>query len=305
MIGSLSRPPLLIATNGAYGERLVEIATRLGLAHRVLRRSEVVAITPADLDEALHAWPEVRSVLVVHSETTTGLLNPVPDLAAVVAQHGKRLFVDMMSSFGAIDLPDLAAIEAVAASANKCLEGAPGLAFVLARPASLRAAAGRSISLVLDLADQWARLEKDGQFRFTPPTHVLAALDAALDAHAAEGGVAGRGGRYAHNRDRLCAGLDALGFSRLLPDALQGPIIVTIREPEDPRWSLPVVYDQLVAAGFAIYPGKLTSAATFRVGCIGQVFSEDLDRFLAALAAILDRLGITLPTPTGTPALES
>ena len=168
----------------------------------------------------------------------------------------------------------------------------PGLGVVLARRSALAATAGNCASLSLDLHDQYQRLEQDGQFRFTPPTHVIAALDAALAQHAAEGGVAGRGDRYRRNLDVLVRGMRAIGFRTLLSDAVQAPVIVTFHEPADPAWSFRAFYAGLVERGFAIYPGKLTVGATFRVGCIGQVFPADLERFLSAVRELVAAMGV-------------
>jgi 2-aminoethylphosphonate-pyruvate transaminase len=218
----------------------------------------------------------------VHSETTTGQLLPLAAIAEVVARRGRALLVDAMSSLGAV--PITVPCEAVASSANKCLEGVPGLAFVLVRRDRLAAAAGRSPSLSLDLHAQADRLDRDGQFRFTPPTQVLAALDVALELFAQEGGVEGRGARYGENMRRLLAGMTALGHRPLLPPERQGPIIATFHLPTTPGWSFPAFYEHLRARGFAIYPGSLAALPTFRVGCIGQVFPSDIDRFIAAAA---------------------
>ncbi len=284
---------LLVAVNGAYGDRIATLATRIG--RRVVRveHTEVQPVDPGRIAEALAADPGLSHVAMVYCETTTGLLNPVDTVADVVARAGRRLLVDAMSAFGALPLEGREPIDAVAASSNKCLEGVPGLGFVLARSAALAGCAGRAHSVSLDLHDQWVRLEKDGQFRFTPPTHVLAGLDAALSQHAEEGGVSGRGARYRRNCAVLTAGLDALGFQRLLPDTLQAPIIVTIREPADPKWDFSRFYDTLVERGFAIYPGKLTVAPTFRVGCIGQVHPADMERFVKVVAETIADLGVT------------
>jgi 2-aminoethylphosphonate-pyruvate transaminase len=279
--------------NGAYGERIATIAARAG--RRVVRvdHDETSPVDPARIAAALADDPGLSHVAVVYCETTTGVRNPVDAVADVVAAHGRRLLVDAMSAFGALPLTGRDPIDAVAASSNKCLEGVPGLGLVIARSAAIAATAGHCASVSLDLYDQWRRLEFDGQFRFTPPTHVIAALDATLDQHAAEGGVAGRGARYQRNCDTLVAGLRDLGFALLLPDAVQAPIIVTVRQPSDPAWHFQRFYDALVARGFAIYPGKLTTAETFRVGCIGQVFPADLERFLAAVREILAEQGVT------------
>ena len=199
-----------------------------------------------------------------------------------------------MSAFGALELDARQVpFEALAASANKCLEGVPGVAFVIAERAALEAAAGNAPSLSLDLHAQWRGLEANGQWRFTPPTHVLAALDEALRAHAAEGGTPGRGARYRRNCRVLVEGLRGLGFETLLPDALQAPIIVTFRAPADPNFRFEDFYARLRERGYVIYPGKLTAEESFRIGCIGQLDEDDMRGAVAAVAAVLDEMGVT------------
>jgi 2-aminoethylphosphonate-pyruvate transaminase len=194
-----------------------------------------------------------------------------------------------MSAFGALDVDARAiAFDAVVASSNKCLEGAPGMGFCLARKSALAECAGNSPSLSLDLHDQWVAMEKTAQWRFTPPVHCILAFDQALEEFLAEGGVAGRGGRYRANCKILVEGLRALGFETLLPDDLQAPIIVTVKMPADPRFDFPAFYDRLSAAGYVIYPGKLTVADSFRIGCIGRLGAAEMH---GALGAIREALG--------------
>ncbi len=290
MLGTFVPPDgkLLVCVNGAYGRRMVQIAQRIGRRVLALPFAETEPVDAHAVGHVLAADPAITHVAIVHCETTTGLLNPLHDVARTVALHDRRLLIDAMSAFGALPLRAFdVPFDAVAASANKCLEGVPGIGFVIARRSAIAATAGHAPSLSLDLHDQWQRLEQDGQFRFTPPTHVLAALDAALQQHADEGGVAGRGARYQRSCDVLVAGLRDLGLSTLLPDDLQAPIIVTVLSPKRPDWDFAAAYNALVERGFAIYPGKLTEADTFRVGCIGQVHEHDIRRFLVALSEVL------------------
>jgi 2-aminoethylphosphonate-pyruvate transaminase len=253
---------------------------------------------PADVARRLGAEPSIADVFVVHCETTSGILNPLEPLAQVVADAGRGLIVDAMSSFGAIPV-DLRRVplDALVASSNKCLEGAPGLGFALIRQARLEASAGRSHSLSLDLHEQWRGFERSGEWRFTPPTQVVAALDAALDALEAEGGIAGRFARYFENCRTLIAGLAGLGAVPLLAESVQAPIIVTFRQPADARFDFDRFHDALAARGFVIYPGRLTAAPSFRVGCIGQVRADDILRFVAATREALAALGIRSLAP--------
>jgi len=183
--------------------------------------------------------------------------------------------------------------DALVASSNKCLEGVPGVGFAIIRQSALETTRGHAHSLSLDLHDQWVSMEKTGQWRFTPPTHVLAALDQALAEHAAEGGTAGRGARYANNCRILVDGLRALGFQTLLPDAIQAPIIVTVRMPADPAFNFESFYDRLARRGYVIYPGKLTVADSFRIGCIGRLGETEMRGVLDAIRQILAETNVT------------
>jgi 2-aminoethylphosphonate-pyruvate transaminase len=239
----------------------------------------------------------------VHCETTSGILNPIDRIAAVTAAAGRRLLIDAMSAFGALPLDAREVpFDAVAASANKCLEGVPGVGFALVREQALRAAEGNAPALSLDLYDQWMSMERTGQWRFTPPTHVLAALDQALEEHAAEGGVAGRATRYRANCRILIEGMRALGFEPLLPDDLQAPIIVTFRMPADPRFVFDDFYDRLRDKGYVIYPGKLTVAPSFRIGCIGRIGPHEMQGALAAIRAALAEMGVSSGRPAAAAA---
>lgn len=291
---------VLILVNGAYGRRMAAICRALGRAFEVQETPEDVPVDPAALDAALSADPAIGQIAVVHCETTSGILNPVEAVAEVCAKHGRGLLIDAMSAFGALPLDARRVrFDALAASANKCLEGVPGLGFCIARKAALEATAGNAPSLSLDLHDQWRAMEANGQWRFTPPTHCLLALGAALEEHAAEGGVEGRGKRYAENCRILVEGLRRLGFETLLPDALQAPIIVTVRMPADPRFDFQAFYDRLRAAGYVIYPGKVTVAESFRIGCIGRLGPEQMHGVLGAIERTLAALGVESCAPAG------
>jgi len=291
---------IAVLVNGAYGKRMVRIMEYLRRAYVVLETPEDTPVSAAALDARLAADRSIGHVVVVQCETTSGILNPVEEVAAVTARHGRRLLVDAMSAFGALPL-DAGRVpyDALVASSNKCLEGVPGVGFAIARVSALEAGCGNAHSLSFDLHDQWASMEKTGQWRFTPPTHVLAALDQALAEHAGEGGVAGRGARYATNCRVLVAGLRDLGFETLLPDALQAPIIVTVRMPADPKFNFESFYDRLSRRGYVIYPGKLTVADSFRIGCIGRLGETEMRGVLEAIRTILGEMGVTGCAPTG------
>ena len=284
----------LILVNGAYGQRMTRICDYYQRRYTVLETPEDVPNDPQGLDRALADDAGISHVFAVHCETTSGILNPVEAIAEVTARHGRKLIIDAMSAFGAIPLDaGQTPFDAVVASSNKCIEGVPGVGFAIVRKALLESCKGNAPSLTLDLYDQWQAMEKNAQWRFTPPTHVIAAFDQALCEHEEEGGVAGRGARYARNCKILVDGMRALGFETLLPDELQAPIIVTFHMPADPSFVFQTFYDYLGERGFVIYPGKLTVADSFRIGCIGRLGEDEMRGALSAVRETLARMGVT------------
>ncbi len=284
---------LLILVNGAYGHRMARICGYHGRAAVIQETPEDVPVDPEALDRALAADGYITHVAAVHCETTSGILNPIEAVAEVTARHGRGLLIDAMSAFGALPLDARKLrFDAMVASSNKCLEGSPGVGFCIARREALEATQGNSPSLCLDLHDQWVAMEKNGQWRFTPPTHCILAFDRALAEFEAEGGVAGRGGRYRENCRILVEGMRALGFQTLLPDALQAPIIVTFHMPSDPNFNFQTFYEGLRVQGYVIYPGKLTVAESFRIGCIGRLGAQEMRGALAAVERTLAEMKV-------------
>jgi 2-aminoethylphosphonate-pyruvate transaminase len=288
---------LLVLVNGAYGRRIAQMARVHGIAIEILEEAENRQISPDRVTERLAAVPGTTHVAVVHCETTTGILNPIEEIGAAVGKAGAAYIVDAMSSFGAIPI-DLAAAHAdfLISSANKCIEGVPGFGFILARRAPLMAAKGHARTLSLDLYAQWAGLEGDGQFRFTPPTHALLAFHQALLELELEGGVAGRAARYRRNHDVLVKGMADMGFAPYLAAQDQSYIITTYRYPAHPEFSFEAFYAQLSELGFLIYPGKLSQEPCFRIGTIGRLDEKDIERLLGAIGGIVDAMigrGIT------------
>jgi 2-aminoethylphosphonate-pyruvate transaminase len=301
-IGTLVRPSevLLVLANGAYGERMIEIAKRLGRQVEALRWPENQTVEPGTVERTLADNPAIAHVALVHCETTSGLLNPLAEVAAVVAQQRRALIVDAMSSFGALPLDVRETpITALLAASNKCLEGVPGIAFALIKKNAIEIAKGAAPSLSLDLYDQWRGFESNGQWRFTPPVQVVAALLEALRALEAEGGPSARLQRYQENCRTLTEGMRRFGFQVFLDEGVQAPIIVTFVAPDDPRFCFDDLYAGLAARGFIIYPGKLTRAQSFRIGCIGALHAEDFDRLVAAVADIVADFGLTAAPRVG------
>ncbi len=292
-LGTLLPPEgrALVLHNGACGARLALTCRYLKRAHYLWEQPEDRAPRLQDLEKALTEHEDITHVLATHCETSTGLLNPLEAIATIVARHERKLIVDAASTFGAVPITGPAsAFEAVVASSDKCLEGPPGVGFVIARRDALEAARGRSHSLSLDLHAQIEGFEKDGHWRLTPPTHVMAGFAEALRHHGREGGVPARNKRYRENTDHLLRGMRELHFDALLPAELQSPITVTFLEPEDPAWDFARFYAALADRGFVICPGALASRPSFRVGCIGQIEPGDIERFLDAVAGVLEQI---------------
>lgn len=288
-LGSVITPKhkLLILSNGAYGDRMGNIAEYHGMNYDMLAFDETEQVSVEYVDDYLAHNAEITHVAVVHCETTTGILNPLKEIAHMVKMHGKKLIVDAMSSFGGVplDVEELG-IDFMISSANKCIQGVPGFGFIIARKSELQYCKGVSKSLSLDIYDQWDAMEKGhGKWRFTSPTHVVRAFKQAMDELAAEGGVEARHARYCRNHDVLVEGMRSLGFKTLLKDEVQSPIITSFLYP-DKEFDFKEFYHQLKEKGFVIYPGKISQADTFRIGNIGDVFPEDFSRLIEAIKTV-------------------
>lgn len=288
----------LLLVNGAYGQRTVKTLAYMGRDHIVLDKGDYLPPRAHEVEQILVADKAITHVVVIHCETSSGILNPIQEISDVTHAAGCKLLIDSMSAFGAIEL-DLSKIhfDALVSSANKCIEGVPGFGFVIARKNTLQAAAGNCPSLSLDIYDQWQNMEKSGQWRFTPPTHVVAAFLEALRIHRQEGGVAGRGDRYRRNRDVLVTTMRKLGFQTLLSDHWLSPIIVTFFNPGDPNFQFGRFYDLMKEKGFIIYPGKLTSVDSFRIGCIGNLDEHVMRKVGEAVAISLEQMSVTNAAP--------
>jgi len=288
----------LVLMNGAYGKRIAQTLAYLGRNHSTIDKGDYMPPRGDEVASALDADPSITHVVVVHCETSSGILNPLKEISDAVYSRGRKLLVDSMSAFGAVPATaEHFRYEAIVSSANKCIEGVPGFGFVIARKSELEAAKGRSHSLSLDVHAQWDAMNKTGQWRFTPPTHVVAAFLEALRLHEDEGGVAARGARYADNRDVMVAGMRGLGFETLLADEWMSPIIVTFFSPAHEKFRFDRFYDLMKSKGFIIYPGKLTVVDSFRIGCIGRMDRHVMNRVVEAAGASLLEMGVDNANP--------
>ncbi|MDF2662524.1 MAG: phnW [Paenibacillus sp.] len=278
-----STDKVLIVTNGAYGERIVEMARYIGLPYAEYRVGYDQYPDEAELEAILEEDRLITHLAIVHCETTTGILNPLEKIAAIAKAYKKTLIVDAMSSFGGIEI-DVAGlgIDYLISSANKCIQGVPGFGFVIAKLDKLAACRGVARSLSLDLYDQWKGMDKDGKWRFTSPTHVVAAFSKALDELEAEGGIPARYERYRHNNELLRDGLGKLGIHPYISSEKQSPIITTFLYPDE-TFRFDEFYGYVKERGYVIYPGKLTDVDTFRIGNIGEIYEEDIERLCSII----------------------
>ncbi|MEP2029842.1 MAG: 2-aminoethylphosphonate--pyruvate transaminase [Paracoccaceae bacterium] len=288
----------LVLANGAYGLRSAQTLQYLRREYVLLDKGDYMPPRGEEVSQILQADPAITHVVAIQCETSSGILNPVEEISQATYAAGRKLLIDAMSAFGAIKLQvSEIQFEAMVSSANKCIEGVPGFGFILARKSELLAAEGNSHSLSLDVHAQWTHMNKTGQWRFTPPTHAVAAFLVALREHEAEGGIAGRGARYTKNRDVMVAGMRTLGFETLLKDRWLSPIIVTFFCPADEKFVFDRFYDLMKQKGFIIYPGKLTIVASFRIGCIGQMDEHVMRQVVTAAKESLKEMGVSSAAP--------
>jgi 2-aminoethylphosphonate-pyruvate transaminase len=284
----------LMLTNGAYGERAIKALAYMNRDFISYETDELEAPSAEEVTALLKANPDIGAVFMVQCETTSGIVNPVADIAAVAQKAGCVVILDAMSSFGAMDLSmKRMGIDVLISSANKCIEGVPGFTYVIARRDLLEASQGISHSLALDLYEQWAYMQKSGQFRFTPPTHTLVAFAKALEQHAEEGGQKGRLARYQKTAKALRDGMRRIGLTPLLNDNETGPIIQTFATPRDKNFDFNIFYEGLKKRGFIIYPGKLTKRPSFRVGNMGALDWNVMEMLVDATAKTLADMNVT------------
>ncbi len=280
---------LLICANGAYGERMADIADHAKIDHVIYNEHYNLVPDAAKVAEMLDADPAITHVSMVHSETTSGILNDIEAVGKVVKEKGRVFIVDAMSSFGGVDIPVADwGIDFIISSANKCIQGVPGFSFIIARRSLLMESAGKARSLSLDLYDQWKTMEVDGKWRFTSPTHVVLAFAQAMKEMEAEGGIPARNRRYTENNRLLIEKMNEMGFRTYIDGTHQGPIITTFFYPDECHFTFDQMYRYIKERGYAIYPGKVTEAPTFRIGNIGEIYREDIEKVCGIIKEFLE-----------------
>ena len=297
VVGSVIPPDgkLLVINNGAYGARITTISRMLGIETVELGQAEIESTDLGQVEQMLAGDTAITHVAMVHCETTTGMLNPVEAVGAIVRRHGRVFILDAMSSFGGIPMSmESTGAHYLISSANKCIQGVPGFGFVVADRATLEVSEGWARSHSLDLFDQWREMEsKGGKWRFTSPTHVVSAFDRALEELRAEGGVEARHARYVSNQKTMVDGMRALGFRTLIGDEVQSPIITSFYFPEGEKFAFQKFYDGLKQRGFVIYPGKVSHAQCFRIGSIGDVHPADMTELIGHVSEALGEMGVS------------
>jgi 2-aminoethylphosphonate-pyruvate transaminase len=288
-----TRKKTLVVANGAYGERAVKILDHIGRPNERISKTDVTQLAPEHFTVQLDEDKTISHVWLIHCETTSGIVNPLSELAQAAKSRGRIFMVDAMSSFGALEVDMVRdQIDVLVSSSNKCVEGIPGFSYILVKRELLEASQGQSHSVVLDLYEQWKGLETNGQFRFTPPTHALVAFRQALRELDEEGGTPARLKRYQRNAEVLLQGMDAIGIKPLLSANESGPIIQTFLTPRDSNFKFEEFYEALRTRGFAIYPGKLTQRDSFRVGTIGHLDEKVMARAVAAIKDVLREMNV-------------
>lgn len=286
---------LLVIVNGAYGERMVQIAEKHSIPVLVLQCPENQVPKIELLEEILTGNSPITHVAVVHCETTTGLINPIRELGEIVKKHNAIYIVDAMSSFGGYEIPtEEWMIDYLISSSNKCIEGVPGFSFILAKKELLKKTQGVARTLALDLLAQWEGLEKNGQFRFTPPIQVLMAFHQALLELEDEGGIPARAERYRRNYRMTLDEMLKIGFKPYLEVENRGYIITSFRYPEHPNFLFNSFYQKLSEKGCVIYPGKLSNENCFRIGHLGRLDQSDVFLLISAVKETLVEMNIDL-----------
>ena len=291
-----SLPPrdgqILIIENGAYGKRFKEIADvyNINTLHYKIPYGEHP--DTGEIEKLLQANPGIGHVFLIHHETTTGILNPVSEIAAIAHKYKAELVLDAMSSYAGIPIHlGEMGVDYILSSSNKCIQGMAGLSFVICPLEKLESKSGHRRSYYLDLFAQYEAFRHTRQVQFTPPVQVCYSLRQALDEYFAEG-EAGRVGRYRKNFETLYAGLQKIGFRFLLPPEQESGILTAILEPRDENYNFDEMHDYLYERGYTIYPGKGAAKETFRLAILGDLTPTDIESFLAELANYVNQAGI-------------
>lgn len=279
---------LLIIANGAYGRRMVSFMETMKRPYVLAEFPETVPPDAERIEKILDKDNAITHVAMVFCETTTGIMNPAEEICLLAKGKGKTTIVDAMSAFGGIPMDmEKSGMDYLISSSNKCIQGVPGFSFIIAAKEKLALCEGNAHSHSLDVYDQWKTMDKKGKWRFTSPTHTVRAFQQALNELDSEGGIEKRYERYSENQRRLAKGMKEMGYEPLLNETLQSPVITAFCYPS-PEFEFKDFYEKMKKKGFVLYPGKVSEAETFRIGNIGEVYSNDIDRLLKAIGEVTE-----------------
>lgn len=286
VLSSMLRPDdhLLLCVNGAYGQRMADMCERYEVETTIYATAENQIPDAKEVERIVADHPSISAIAMVHSETTSGILNDLSGIGAFAKQHDLLFIVDAMSSFGGIDIDFVSLdIDFLISSSNKCIQGVPGFSFVIAKRKELEERNGSSKTLSLDLYEQYKVMEDHGgKWRFTSPTHTVLAFQQALKELEEEGGIQARNIRYAVNNRLLREEMATIGYEPFIKDN-QGPFITSFMYPDDPTFDFNHFYHYLKQHGFVIYPGKINHHDCFRIGNIGDIYPEDILELTAVI----------------------
>ena len=288
---------ILVVNNGAYGKRMVEIARTYYGNERVVVYELPWGDYPqeSEVERILSRDGAIAAIVLVHHETTTGMLNPVENITRIAHKRDVDVVVDTVSSYAGIVI-DVRKddIDYLFSTSNKCIQGMAGISFVICKKDKLKKTASNPVkNYYFNLFRQFSYFEKTGEMQYTPPVQIAYALDRALDEFFDET-AGGRSRRYADSWKALVEGLKALGFTFLVPMEQQSKLLTAVIEPTDPHYDFTGMHDYLFERGFTIYPGKGAKENTFRVANIGAIDKEDIGRFLDALGGYLKEAGVAV-----------
>jgi 2-aminoethylphosphonate-pyruvate transaminase len=252
----------------------------------------------ADVARELDADRNISHVWMAHVETSSGMLNPLAEIAQEVRSRGRVMMLDATASFGGMMLDVLRdQVDVLISTASGCLGGVPGVSFIIGKTEYLQGTSGQSHSPVLDLHHVWTTQKDRGHFSQVPPTHALVALRAALAELDEEGGMFGRSTRFAHNAETLRERLKAMGFTLVVADADASPVVQAVLAPRAATFNFTRFYAALRDKGFAIMPGKLGQRESFRIGCVGPFDDKVMQQVVVAMEQVLNSMDVRSLAP--------
>ena len=269
---------LLIVNNGAYSARAAEMARAYSVPHIDLKFPIDGQPNLAEVERMLIEHPDITAVYTTHQETGTGILNPVQEIGARAHAYGAVMIADTISTYAMIPFSvDEMNIDVCMSSAQKGIQGMTGLSFVLAKKSVLAAAKTYPVrSYYTNLVMQYEGFEQTGEMRFTPPVQTVYAAKRALAEYFAEG-TAKKWARHTRTIEAVHAGLAELGLKEAIPRAIQSGLVVAVEYPAN--FDFMRVHDYCYERGYTIYPGKMQTAATFRLCALGAIDEADIRGF--------------------------